>query len=312
MKLKNKFGKKLLEILKDEKIISHIEDDCDIPIYDSSNKKNKNKKVLILSGGGIKGIAHIGAMKALDELNYLNNFEEFASASVGSLIIGMYLVGYSPNEMWEFVKRFDFGKLIKIDIFGLFENFGVDDGENITYVIKRLISSKAVNENITLKDIYLKTKKKFMFTTVCINSKKTVYMSHENYPNMPLYKAILMSISIPWFYSPVKYNGNLFIDGGCMDNYPIHKYKNRLDDVIGIYLTEGDDYIEKFDNIEVYSQRVLECLGEGVNFNSKKGFEKYTINLHVEPISFINFNINVETKEKIYNKGYKTIMHVLK
>ncbi len=303
----------LLNILDNDKVKININPIFDIPIYISKkNRQSCKKRVLILSGGGIKGLAHVGAMKALDELGYLDNIEEFAGASVGSLILGMFLVGYSPNEMKEFISKFNFKKLLKIDIFGILHNFGIDSGKNLEYVIKRLIEAKGYNPNVTLNDLYKKTKKKILFTSVCINNKSVVYISHENFPNLPLFKAIRMSSAIPWFYCPVKYSGKFYIDGACMDNYPIQIYEDRLGEVIGIYLEEGDDCVDTIDNIELYSQRVFKCIGAGINLNSKKSFKEYTINIHLDPILAINYDLDPETKNRIFMKGYSTIMGIFK
>ena len=70
------------------------------------------KTKLVLSGGGIKGIAHVGALYALDKLDILNNITEFAGTSVGSLVLALYVIGYKPVEMYEFIKAFNFKSVI--------------------------------------------------------------------------------------------------------------------------------------------------------------------------------------------------------
>ena len=62
------------------------------------------------------------------------------------------------------------------------------------------------------------------------------YICHKTYPDLSLYKAIRMSISIPFYFTPVEYNGNLYVDGGCVDDFPLHKFKHKIDNVIGILI----------------------------------------------------------------------------
>lgn len=272
--------------------------------------ENKNKvkiKNLVLSGGGINGIAHIGALFALSELGYLNKIETFAGTSVGSLIISLYILGYEPAELYDFIKLFDLSKLKNLSIMNI-HLFGLDTGSKMEYVIKRLIQGKGFDENIKLKELFDLKKKKLIFTTVCINTMEIYYISHETHPDLPLYLAIRMSISIPFIYCPIHYKEHLFIDGGCLDNYPISVFKHEKENTIGILLTDSKNKIDKIENLETYILRVLQCIMEGMAFNCKKGFENSTIDIEVESISLTNYDIGDEKKDTLFMKGYNTII----
>ena len=300
MNITHEISNKILEILGNDAVQANLTHD--IPLYIPKNKTIK--KILVLSGGGIRGIAHIGALQALQELNILANIEVFAGASVGALVIALYLIGYEPNELREFIIKFDLAKLKIMNMMGFLANFGIDPGTNIEYLIKRLIQSKNLNQDITLLELFDITKKKLIFSTVCVNTKEICYLSHENFPDLELWKAVRMSISIPFYYTPISYLGKIYIDGGCMDNYPIELFKNNLEEVIGIYLIENKDEIDKLQDIETYALRVLQCFLEGVTLKSKKGYEKYTIAINLDSISLIDYNINSEIKQKLYQQGY--------
>lgn len=287
----------------------------DIPIY-KSKINNFNKEILILSGGGVKGIAHIGALYGLEELGYLNKFKIIAGSSVGALIGGLFVCGYKPSEMLKFIKNFDLDSLKNLNILDVLKNYGLDNGLRLSHVIKKLIEAKGYNEKITLKELYNKTKKKLIITTVCVNNKNICYMSHESYPDLPLYLAIRMSTSIPLFYAPVKYNNNYYIDGGCIDNYPIHLFNDKINKVLGLYLIEDSsdihyDNYNNIENLEDYLMIVFECIMKGLRANSTRGFDKFTINIKINE-SFTNFNISDKKKDKIFNIGYKTVMEKYK
>ena len=105
--------------------------------------------------------------------------------------------------------------------------------------------------------IYNKTQKTLIVTAVCINEKQVYYISHENFPNMSVKLALRMSSCIPILFSPVLYNGKYFIDGGCMDNFPIHLFKKRINDVIyKLNLPKGMEqlhlkfYISKLEKVD--------------------------------------------------------------
>lgn len=292
-----------------------------IPIYENQENQEKNlatnldkivepshKTKLVLSGGGVKGIAHIGVLYALDKLKCLDKITEFAGTSIGSLIMAMYILGYSPTELYDFIKLFDLGKLKNLSILNI-HLFGLDNGSRIEYVIKRLIKGKNFNENITLKELYDIKKKKAIFTTMCINTIEICYMSHETHPTLPLYLAIRMAISLPLIYCPVQYNGYYYIDGGCYDNYPMSVFKNDIDSTIGILLVDSRDTVDKIDNLETYISRVFKCIMVGMSVNSKNGYEKNTIDIDVESINIVDYEINDAKKDELFLKGYKSVMN---
>lgn len=264
-------------------------------------------KNIVLSGGGINGIAHIGALYAIHELKCLNAIETFAGTSIGCLIMSLYILGYDPSELYDFIKLFDLSKLKNISILNI-HSFGLDTGSKMEYVIKRLIKGKNIDENIKLKELFDLKKKKLIFTTVCINTNEICYISHETHPELPLYLAIRMSISIPFIYSPIQYENNLYVDGGLLDNYPISLFKNDLSNTMGIQLIGSKNKIDKIDNLETYILRILQCIMEGMTLNSKKGFENHTIDINIESINLTNYDINDDMKDDLFMKGYKSIL----
>jgi|LakMenEpi03Aug12_release.lakeMendotaPanAssembly.Ray.scaffolds.fasta_scaffold273181_2 NTE family protein len=283
-------------------------ENLDIPVYTQISENIKYKTKLVLSGGGLKGISHIGALYALEKIGCMNSIQEFAGTSAGSLVIALYLIGYSATELYDFIKLLNLEKLKNISILNI-QSFGLDTGSRIEFVIKRLIKEKGHDENITLKDLYAKTNKMVTFITVCLNSMEICYVSHKTFPDLPLYLAIRMSLSIPFIYCPVIYKDNMYIDGACLDNYPITVFKDNLNETIGILLIDAKDNTRTIDNLETYILRVLECMMYGMTLGSKKGFENNTIEIHVESISIVNYEINNNKKDELFLKGYKAIMN---
>ena len=277
------------------------EDDIKIPIY----KPKPYKKILVLSGGGVKGISHVGTLRGLEEKGYLKKFKILAGSSVGALVISMYLVGYTPDELYKFISKFEIHRVKSLNIFNFLKVFGLDNGSRVIYVLKRLIQAKTNKPLMTLKDLYNLSGKKLILTTVCLNTMETCYLSHETHPNLPLYLAIRMSISIPWFFTPVSYNNRLYVDGGVKGNYPIQLFKDSLDDVIGVYIVESHNTSDNIDNIEEFSLRTIECFMEGAAYNSKRGYEKCTININLGNINSLDFSLDLNKKEEMYKKGYE-------
>lgn len=269
-------------------------------------KKPKVLKNMVLSGGSIKGIAHIGSFFGLKELNLLDGIDTFVGTSVGSLIMSLFVVGYNPAELYDFIKLFDFAKLKNVSITNI-SQFGLDTGSHVEYVLQKLIEAKGLNPKITLGELYQKKKKKLIFTTVCINIMEVCYLSYETDPDLCLYLAVRMSTSIPFMYTPVKYKDCLYIDGACIDNFPMHLFKDCMDETIGILLGDSKNKIDEIIDLETYILRVLMCIMDGISYSSIKGYENNTVEINMESINIVNYEIDNNKKDELFLKGYAAV-----
>jgi NTE family protein len=260
------------------------------------------KTNLVLCGGGIKGIAHIGVLFALKELGFLTNYQNF----IGTL----YLIGYSPAELYDCIKLLDLDKLKSINMVNI-DQFGLDTGENYEYTIKRLIKNKGLSDNITLKEFYTKTNKKLILVSVCLNTTEVCYLSHETFPDLPLYLAIRMTTSIPLIYCPVIYEKRMYVDGACIDNYPISVFKDELNKTLGIFMVETPYKEAEILDLETFIFKILQCMMIGLFVNSKKGYENYTIEVDTGDVDFADYSITGEIKDSLFLEGYRSIMNNL-
>jgi predicted acylesterase/phospholipase RssA len=283
------------------------------------NKNNipYNKKILVLSGGGTKGLVYYGAFKALDELGILENIHTFAVASAGAYIVSLYLMGYTVNEMEDFMYLFDFKKLSSVNSFEdispnkLFINMGLDDGENIHKIINKLLKGKKLKENITLLELYQITKKKIIASTVCLNNGQTEYISYENYPNLRFSDLLRMTSAVPVFYAPVIINDKYYIDGGMSDNYPISIFDDNIEEVIGLYtITKTEN--TKINNFKDYLYIIFKSFCDSLVSKSIRGYEKYTILIDSKIENWLQFEITNKKKEDLFNIGYKNVINFFK
>lgn len=271
-------------------------------------KNDIKKTILILSGGGIKGIAHIGAMKALDEKNILKNIKTFVGTSVGGFVATLYLIGYGPDKLYEFIEFLDVQKMRSLKPAQFITKFGLDNGEKLMCVLEKMFLAKNIPINITFKTLFEITNIKLILTTVCLNDKKTYYLSHLTYPDMPVLMGLRMTSCVPIWFTPIEYDGKLFVDGGCMDNYPIDLFVNELDNVVGIYLYENKTITPVIDNMEEYLFNLMYCFMEGITCKTITGYEKQTIRLELPAISITNLDITNKIKKDLFNIGYDSVM----
>ncbi len=254
----------------------------DVEINKLLNKDNNNKKiktVLVLSGGSLKGVAQIGALHCLEKNNMLNNIKIIAATSVGSMVGLLYSIGYQPIELFHFMKLIDTNKLKNMDARNLISKYGLDDGSRMMLILKKLLNAKGIDPDISFKNFYKKTKMNLIVTGSCINDKKIYYFSHTSYPDMKVLDAVRISISVPIIFTPCVFEGKYFVDGGCIDNFPIQLFSNIIENVIGVYVAENRNHVQEIKFIDEYLNNTIQCLFEGVAHRDTKLYNKHVIHI---------------------------------
>lgn len=259
---------------------------------------------LVLNGGGIKGIGHLGAMQYMIEKKLLKNIQTIAGSSIGGIIATMYIAGYTPEELLMFMNLLDISKVMTLKPTNMISLYGLDDGKKLEFVLTKLLEEKGFNGNITFKEFYQQTRIKLIMTTVCLNNSSVIYMSHITTPNLEIVTGLRMTSALPLIFSPVVYNEKLYIDGGCMDNYPIRLFSEELNNTIGLHVRAKVTDRKTIDNVEEFAFSLLQCFSEGVNCNLIKGYEKYTIDIPLPDIAITTPGIDSNIKTSMYQDGY--------
>lgn len=289
-------------IFENKNINKTIEDE----LYSLCKKNKYSKNILVLAGGGIKGLVFVGVFKYLEELNIIQNIHTLVGTSIGSLFAALIIMGYNSDDMYKFIKSFDLTKITNVNISTFLNNYAIDDCEKINNLYKKLLETKKFDPEITMIDFFKKTKKKFVAATVCITTKQLEYISYENYPDLPVYLAIRMSTCIPILFTPVKFNNKLYIDGGLIENFPIHYIPDdKLHEVIGINIfTDFSDEIQ-IDNIITYMKNIFDLIMMIMTkkFIDKK-YENIVYNIDVDKINPISFDLSLKSKKDLFKYGY--------
>lgn len=179
---------------------------------------------LVLSSGGQYAFSFIGCLKLLEEMDILPSINTFVGCSGGALICGLYLLGYSTKEMYNYyTSNIGSKEITNISIHSfvnIFEEYGLDNGETFKEIIKKIITNKGFDENITLIDIVKKTGKNLIICVSNMTTSNPEYISIENHPDIPLVTALCMSCCIPVLFKPIKYKDNYYLDGAVIDQFP--------------------------------------------------------------------------------------------
>ena len=186
-------------------------------------KKYKYPWALVLSGGGAKGLAHIGVLKAMEEAGFPRP-SLVAGTSMGAIVGGLYACGMTPAEMARFIiEEFDItdhldsfvfkiqgpvGRVVQTgQILGsLATRPGIDTGHRVLELLEGLTGGKNFEETeITFRCNALDL----------LSGREVVFRSGS------VARAMRASMSFPVFFEPFVDNGMCFVDGGLLDNMPV-------------------------------------------------------------------------------------------
>ena len=220
----------------------------------------KKDITLVLSGGGARGIAHIGVIEELLKLNV--NIASISGTSMGALIGGIYAVG-KLEEFKQWMLKVNRTKIFKLIDFS-FSTQGLVKGERIFNEIKEFIT------DVNIEDLPIK----YTATAFDIANGREVVFDKGS-----LYNAIRASISIPTIFTPLILRDSVFIDGGVVNNIPINTAKRVQNDIIiAVNVNAGVT-----DDIVYYSELEQRSLQ---NQNTNKSI--YRINKHINYFFLVN------------------------
>jgi hypothetical protein len=285
-----------------------------------------NYNTLVLSGGGIKGIAHLGCIFYLqDSQNFnINNINIFSGTSIGSVISLLFVCGYTPAKLMEELKGINsFLNINNMSLMSLLSKFGLFKIEELSQIVTEKVIRK-FGYIPTLQKLFELTNKDLWICSVNSYNSEVVYFNYRTHPDKSCIEAVEDSCRIPLIFEKNKY-----LDGGLADNFPLlalTKNYNLQDlNILGILLTgkelmnsEGGDnitssgtgilnYIYNLLNISINSNIKfrLEHIYEKLYGNISKKIDIITVQF--ERRTLIPLYISEEEKLKIFELGYKTM-----
>lgn len=248
----------------------------------------KEKKIgLALSGGGARGIAHIGAIKALREAGI--NIDFISGTSAGSVIGALYASGHDTESMMEFVRDSSIWKIFK-------PGLPTDGLITLGYLEERLKQFIPVSGfDQLIKPLFVSVSN--------LNSGHAEVVSDG-----PLFLPILCSCAIPLVFKPVKMNGALYVDGGLLDNLPTRSIRQQSDIVIGINVMP---------NVAVSNKTISNVFGIlsrsfDLSIQANAEPSKSLCNVLVEPSELYDYHIFQFGKHKeIADLGYQATLKMI-
>ena len=286
---------------------------------------------IVLSGGGLLGISYIGLFQYLEEHQAISKINTITGCSAGALFGTLLAIGYSSSEIYNIVKTMNFKEYIKINVDSLL-NFlrvkGFDSGQTLMTFIKKIISDKTGKEDITFNDIFEKYGKILKIGITNLTTSKFQLIDYTTHPDIPIYQAINASIAIPFIFEPVIMNGEIYCDGGLLDNLPIeyilpaegtksdNKQESKSVNILGIYLTNNidcltaDNYLQanfyQYLNSVLHASFIHPTLCKKSQENNKN-YKIIIIEIPCDIMTFLKLNASHDDIDNIITIAYDTI-----
>lgn len=237
---------------------------------------------IALSGGGSRGLAHLGALKALSELGIKPTM--IAGTSAGSLVGAFTAAGYSPDFIFETIQSLGILNSIKI----AFNRFGLFKMDKIEDILLKFIPHNS----------FEKLKTSLIVCATDIAKGEAVYFSQGE-----LIKPVLASCSIPGIFEPIKFQNRVLVDGGVTNNLPIERLEGICDFIIGVNVTPVSNEMP----INSAKDILTKSLYLAIRNNSEEKLKRCDI--AIEPTEIYNYNaLSLAKSKEIYQLGYENTM----
>lgn len=271
-------------------------------------------ETLVFSGGGLRGISYTGIIRLIDEYNLRKDIKHIIGSSIGAMAALYMILKYSYDDVMDVVLNFSMKQIQDINVNTILKapaTYGIDSGKKFIEFYKSLITRKGYSVDITLKEIFILTGIKFTVVTTCIEECKAYYMNYENEPDMPLWKACLMSSNVPFIFPPFEYNGKHYIDGGLIDNFPLQYLDETPGKGLGVILNDSLSGNE-LSSASNYVMTIFKCYNHTNNLAKFKKYETNLITIIVNNIKFYEAEIDKQQLNSLVLAGYEQMKERIK
>ena len=287
---------------------------------------SRPKVGLVLSGGGAKGAAHIGVLKYIEEAGIPIDY--IAGTSMGSIVGGMYALGYSSDEILEMISSVDWNRLISNAVERRKISFN-RKSEKGTQIISLPFSLKTKQEDLQSRSFRNSLPQGLVTGDNLINlfnSLSVGYSDSLSFNDMPIpficiatnmidgeadvlnngefTKSLRASMAIPILFDPIEMNKTLYVDGGLTCNFPVEQCRAMgADYIIGVSMSPGlEENPKKLSSILSQVKQLKEIITDK---NSDKYHQQCDIFIRPDLKGVGMLSFNAESVARITQSGYE-------
>jgi predicted acylesterase/phospholipase RssA len=276
---------------------------------------------LVISGGSTKTIAVIGSLMYLQDKHMIDNIVNVVGTSAGSILGFLIVLGYTPAEISDIMKKefiggqhhhLDYDELLN---FTVLESFGLDSGSRIIEFLSNQVEKKLGKTDVTFVELAKLSGKNLVVCVANLTKQRSEYLCVDSTPHLDVIQAVRMSISIPVLFTPVRYNGDMFLDGALYECLPIgymNSFKDTLKDTLAINTTGIVKH--NLDNIGGFFGCILDSLVTKANHPKEISNKIVMFDIDFEGVDMLSidietmsFEIDAARIEENIRMGYNAI-----
>ncbi|BDC99006.1 patatin-like phospholipase family protein [Persicobacter psychrovividus] len=233
----------------------------------------------VFSGGGVRGVAHLGVIKALQARGI--NFDIVAGTSSGALVACFYAAGVSPDDTLEIFKTLTVRKLLK----PAWNRRGLLDLHQLTPLFDQYLPVRTFEA----------LEKPLTICAINMTDGQVKYFQSGD-----LYAPLMASCALPGIFAPIIIDGKQYVDGGMLNNLPVEAILGRADFIVGSHC----NVVKKGDELLTIKKNIERCLLMAVGANVKNS-QKWC-NWFIEPPLLCDFQaLEMKRLDQIFQIGYE-------
>ena len=281
--------------------------------------QNNLNYTCLFGGGGARGFAYCGTIKALEELGV--NVEMTGGSSVGSIFAALLAAGYTSVEMKDIFMKVNFDLFRDIH-FGLGKDFALSKGDIFTDWVRELLQAKVwadkpeyLKKPVTFKDI----ETPLVIITTNLSNFKCQEFSKFTTPDYDVAQAVRISCSMPGLMTPFNYEDDIkLVDGDLQKSMPMWQLSDTIKKKSGRVIEfrlEGD-YSGEEKNAVDFLNTIYSCMTyvstEFVSGIFRKNDRYECIKINTRDTIIVDFNMSKEARNDLYGMGYDDTMNYFK
>jgi NTE family protein len=240
---------------------------------------------LALSGGGARGVAHLGVLKALQEIGVKADL--ISGVSSGAIAGVFYSAGFSPDEILKLIKELSVFQIMR-PVFG---RAGLMHLDEVDKLYRKYLGENPLFEDLKIPVIVSATE---------VNEGVTAYFSEGD-----IIKPLLASSAVPILYQPIAYQGKLLNDGGLLNNLPLDPLQGNCDLKIGVHVNPINHHA-KITNVRSMIERTVHL---AINNNVKTRL--HLCDFLIEPPELKYYRVmSFRKADELFEIGYRYTLNI--
>ena len=244
----------------------------------------KHKVGICLSGGGARGVAHIGVLQAFESAGIFP--EIISGCSAGAMVGALYAAGFNPRDIFKLIEHRSLYSIIKMGL----PNKGMME---LAY-FKKILTENIEHDSFELLNI------PFHVAVTNLNTG-----NYEIINQGKLIDYVIASQSIPLVFKPQKIGDYLYVDGGVLNNLPVEPIRDKCEILVGVNVNPVN-YMEKLSGMRDVGFRVLNL---SLKINMEHRIKQCDFIIEPATADFTIFDIN--KAKLIYDAGYEAALPVV-